>query len=107
MAAPNAARPNAAGRGYGHKWRKYREKYLARNPFCVFCRQDGRLTRATVVDHIKPHKGDHRLFWKPENHQALCATHHNSAKQSEEATGRTRGCDEHGVPLDAGHHWRT
>ena len=43
---------------------------------------------ASIVDHIKPHKGDQRLFWGPSNHQSLCQPHHYSTKQREELTGR-------------------
>ncbi len=39
---------------------------------------------ATVVDHIKPHRGDPKLFWDQENWQALCARHHDRDKQREE-----------------------
>ncbi|WP_328517511.1 HNH endonuclease signature motif containing protein [Devosia rhodophyticola] len=39
---------------------------------------------ANTVDHIIPHKGEDRLFWDKANWQALCAHHHNSAKQREE-----------------------
>jgi 5-methylcytosine-specific restriction enzyme A len=99
-------RPNSSARGYGVRWQWYRETFLARNPHCTFCEQAGRITRATVVDHIRPHKGDQQLFWKKENHQPLCAPCHNGAKRAQENSGRTRGCDEDGNPLDRQHHWR-
>jgi 5-methylcytosine-specific restriction enzyme A len=99
-------RPGARARGYSHRWDKYRARYLAQHPHCVFCEQAGRITRATVVDHIQPHKGDHRLFWNPANHQPLCATCHDGTKRVQEQTGRLRGCDEDGNPLDQQHHWR-
>jgi 5-methylcytosine-specific restriction endonuclease McrA len=38
---------------------------------------------ATIVDHIKPHRGDQNLFWDQTNWQALCRRHMieiNSAK---------------------------
>ncbi|WP_249777770.1 HNH endonuclease signature motif containing protein [Pontivivens nitratireducens] len=56
-----------------------RKAYLSAHPFCVRCGGT-----ATVVDHIKPHKGDQSLFWDQSNWQALCAHDHNSAKQSED-----------------------
>jgi len=40
-------RGSAATRGYGHSWRKVRDAYLARFPYCKEC---GEL--ATDVDHI-------------------------------------------------------
>ncbi|TIX60322.1 MAG: HNH endonuclease, partial [Mesorhizobium sp.] len=39
---------------------------------------------ANVVDHIKPHRGDMRLFWNRANWQPLCTRCHSSIKQSRE-----------------------
>ena len=71
-------------RGYGYKWQKAREAYLRDNPLCVMCQADDRVTAATVVDHITPHRGDQKLFWRRSNWQALCAPHHSREKQREE-----------------------
>jgi 5-methylcytosine-specific restriction enzyme A len=99
------SRPSSGARGYNVRWQKYREKFLARHPLCRFCKEAGRLTRATVVDHIRPHRGDSGLFWDKANHQALCKACHDGAKQSQERTGQERGCDPSGAPNDPGHHW--
>ena len=64
------------------------------------CQQQGRTTIATVVDHIKPHRGDRRLFWDSDNWQPLCAPHHSSTKQREEHRGKVIGVDAEGWPLD-------
>lgn len=77
-----------AERGYGAKWQRYRAAYLVKHPLCVMCEQQGRVTAATVVDHIIPHRGDTALFWREANHMALCAHCHNSDKQRDEARGR-------------------
>jgi len=59
------------------------------------CEREGRVTAATVVDHIDPHRtawalasGDadaiaaaRARFWDHDNWQSLCAAHHDSAKQ--------------------------
>lgn len=71
-------------RGYGYKWQKARERYLMKNPLCVYCHRDGRVTAANVVDHIIPHRGDQKLFWRESNWQALCDSCHSSIKQKEE-----------------------
>ncbi|WEE38348.1 MULTISPECIES: HNH endonuclease [unclassified Acinetobacter] len=71
-------------RGYGYKWQQYRLKFLQLNPLCTYCERQGLVTEATVVDHIKPHKGDKQLFWDTNNQQSLCASCHSSVKQSEE-----------------------
>ena len=70
-------RPSAAKRGYGRKWRKESKAFLAEHPFCVHCEAEGRTVAATVVDHIKPHRGDPKLFWSRRNWQGLCVMHHN------------------------------
>lgn len=92
-------RPSAASRGYDTRWRAARTAYLASRPTCVMCADHGRATAATVVDHIKPHRGDPKLFWDRSNWQALCATHHNAAKQRGERRGGQVGCDLDGWPL--------
>jgi 5-methylcytosine-specific restriction protein A len=76
----------SAQRGYGYKWQKAREDYLAKHPLCVYCEREGRVTLATVVDHKVPHRGDMTLFWDRNNWQSLCATHHSRDKQREEAS---------------------
>ena len=90
---------------YGYKWQQARAKYLAEHPLCVRCHSRGRITPATVVDHIEPHRGDPKLFWRRSNWQALCKRCHDSWKQRLERTGREIGCDESGIPLDPNHHW--
>ena len=87
------------------RWRRASRAYLGAHPLCVMCEQQGRATLATVVDHVIPHKGDPVLFWDESNWQGLCATDHSGAKQELEKSGRVRGCDVHGVPLDPAHHW--
>ena len=54
-----------------------RENFLQKHPLCEECRKDGRLTPATVVDHIIPHRGDSKLFWDEHNWQPLCKDCHD------------------------------
>lgn len=70
-------RGTAAKRGYNSRWRRARKWFLDRNPLCVKCMEEGRLTPATVVDHIVPHQGDYDLFWDVNNWQALCKQCHD------------------------------
>ena len=70
-------RPTARKRGYDSAWDKARAAFLEHHPFCVRCGEPG-----TVVDHIKPHRGDMQLFWDWTNWQTLCAACHRSWKQS-------------------------
>jgi 5-methylcytosine-specific restriction protein A len=74
-----ARRGTSTERGYGTAWRRYRAEYLAAHPTCRKCGKP-----ATVVDHIKPHRGDQRLFWDPENHQPLDAGCHGRKTATED-----------------------
>ena len=70
-------RGGAEARGYDSRWRKARAAFLQRNPLCNECMKHGRLTPATVVDHVIPHRGDQKLFWDEGNWQALCKSCHD------------------------------
>lgn len=76
---------SSAERGYDGRWRKAREAYLVKHPLCAYCQQKDTLTRATVVDHIIPHRGDKNLFWDSSNWQPLCSRCHDTTKKREEA----------------------
>lgn len=73
----DALRGSAAFRGYDRKWQAARKAFLEKNPLCAACMKAGRLTPATVVDHIVPHRGDLRLFWDEKNWQPLCKSCHD------------------------------
>ena len=77
-------------RGYGYKWQKAREQYLREHPLCCYCQRIGRVTPATIVDHIIPHKGDEPLMWNESNWQPLYKPCHDSTKKAEEARGGGR-----------------
>ena len=77
-----------ADRGYGAKWRRARVSFLSANPLCCYCGREGRVTAATVVDHVTPHEGDYVKFWDEANWQPLCASHHSGAKAKEEGRGQ-------------------
>jgi len=85
-----ADKRTTTARGYGSRWQKAREGFLRSNPLCVMCRDENRVTAANVVDHIKPHRGDHFLFWDRANWAPLCKSHHDSDKQMAEKSGDVR-----------------
>ena len=85
-------------------WRQKRAEQLSIEPLCRYCKARGIITVATVADHVVPHRGDLVLFWEGKL-QSLCQKCHSGAKAELENTGRLRGCDTDGVPIDAGHHW--
>jgi len=93
------------------RWRKLRAYQLAEHPLCqcAHCREgDGRVTVATVVDHIKPHNGDEELFFDEGNIQSMAKTCHDKWKQSSDrgGAGFNAGCDKDGMPLSNNHWWR-
>jgi 5-methylcytosine-specific restriction protein A len=79
-------RQSSAKRGYGRKWREASQGYLRSHPLCRHCQQRGKLVQATLVDHIRPHRGDWSLFWDTDNWQELCDSCH-SAKTVREDGG--------------------
>lgn len=82
------------------RWQKLRAAFLAKHPVCVMCEAEGKTTKATVCDHIEPHRGDAAKFWSGP-YQALCQTHHSSDKQRMEKGGKPKprtGLD--GWPVD-------
>jgi hypothetical protein len=40
------------------RWQRLRKFQLIQHPLCKFCLQRGIVTRANVVDHVTPHRGD-------------------------------------------------
>ncbi|MGX5650198.1 HNH endonuclease [Hydrogenophaga borbori] len=82
---------SSTARGYGYAWQQAREQHLRQHPLCVMCDAKGRTTRATVVDHKTPHRGDKVLFWDRANWQSLCAPCHDGEKKRQEAAEAARG----------------
>ena len=87
------------------QWRKLRQMLLASEPLCRYCKELGKATPAEIADHIIPVKERPDLAFDMDNLQGLCKRCHDSVKQREEKTGKRIGCDEKGVPVDAGHWW--
>ncbi|WP_420401359.1 HNH endonuclease [Flagellimonas sp.] len=67
------------------KWRKTSTAYREKNPFCVKCQEEGRITQAEVTDHIVRIK-DGGEPYDERNLQALCKSCHNR-KSGKEAHG--------------------
>lgn len=87
------------------RWRGLRKRKLIDEPLCRYCKQQGRITRATVVDHIKPHRGDESLIWDWGNLQSLCKPCHDSAAKMKDIHGVVPGVGVDGLPLDDQHPW--
>jgi len=90
---------------YNARWNRASKAFRVKNPLCVYCAQIGKTTRADVVDHIIPHRGDKKLFWDVSNWQGLCTCCHDSVKAKEEARGYAVGCGADGLPVDKNHVW--
>lgn len=89
---PRAARrpawthPNRPERIRGHKLQRLRKALFDRNPLCVQCLADGRISMATVRDHIRPlAQGGTDT---ENNTQALCAPCNQAKAIKESVQGR-------------------
>ena len=80
---PEEIRP-AAARGYGARWQRLSKLFLLSHPLCAKCQREGKYVKATVVDHIRPHRGDPGLFWDQTNWQPLCKHHHDVKTRNED-----------------------
>ena len=90
-----------AQRGYGARWQRARTRFLNEHPLCCYCERERRVSAATIVDHLIPHKGDEALFWDSDNWQALCKWCHDTVKAEEEGRHGKRpriGLDGYPVP---------
>jgi len=69
-------------------WQILRQSQLTAQPLCRMCDSQGYVTAASVVDHIKAHKGDRIAFFDPSNLQSLCKPCHDRHAQRRDRTGR-------------------
>ena len=75
--SPDRLRGSAAERGYEPNGAGQGSASCSAIPCAQTACRKGVLTPATVVDHIVPHRGDHRLFWDEQNWQPLCKACHD------------------------------
>ena len=67
-----------------------RPAQLLQEPWCRECLRRGIRTRATVVDHIMPHRGDWQQFKNKTNLQSLCKRCHDQKTAREQAEERRK-----------------
>jgi 5-methylcytosine-specific restriction enzyme A len=106
-------RPSSPRRGYDAAWRRARDAQRAREPLCRMCLAEGRVTEASVVDHIISVQERPDLRLEPSNLRSLCKAHHdwrtagdhgfNKRKAQNKLVVRS-GCDARGRPL-GDHPW--
>jgi len=70
-------------------------------PLCRLCLEAGRVTPATVADHVTPHRGDFTAFRLGEL-RSLCADCHNRLDGTNSPRAPVR---EDGTPSDPNHPW--
>lgn len=87
-------------------WKKVRRLQLADEPLCEQCRREGRWTRATIADHVKPIAQGGALL-DLANLQSLCQQCHSRKTTREQGwTDRPgKGATADGLPTDPGHPW--
>lgn len=80
-------RGTAKERGYGKRWRKIRDRYIAEHPLCERCLEDNRHVPTQEVHHIVPlaRGGTH----DNENLQGLCKPCHSKVTMEDINRRRT------------------
>jgi 5-methylcytosine-specific restriction endonuclease McrA len=102
----NNTQSNPTKRLYdSRQWRKAAKLFLSTHRYCRRCQSFGILKAASIVDHIKPHNGDVKLFWMQSNWQPLCPSCHSGWKRKRERGNIASECDIDGFPTDDLHSW--
>jgi 5-methylcytosine-specific restriction protein A len=80
------------------RWRKIAKHQLLKEPICAMCWRKGRVTPATIADHVEHHSGDWNRFWLSPL-QSLCKPCHDGPKRR----GFSSEVDDDGWPIDPNH----
>ena len=93
-------KPKRAGRRVSAQWHGWysltvwtddlRPNQLMREPWCRECARRGVRTKATVVDHVQPHRGDWACFTDRAKLQSLCKPCHDRKTAREIAEERQK-----------------
>lgn len=84
------------------RWLRLRRAVLTEHPLCQRCQEEGRITAATEVHHVRPVEeainkaGKLQLMYDPANLRALChdchvKTHTEAGRSGKEATKKRNG----------------
>lgn len=84
------------------RWRSFAARFLREHPLCANCRRRGRVTPATVVHHLVPHRGDLHRFWSGP-FEAACKACHDGPLREVEDRGYSGEVGLDGWPLDPRH----
>lgn len=82
-------RGSARARGYTSAWDKAADSHRRRSPICIYCEMGAwgeppRITAASLVDHLIPHRGDQAVFWNKADWISSCKPCHDGPKQAAE-----------------------
>ena len=80
-------------------WQRRRAHQLMIEPLCRLCLEAGRVTSATVADHVTPHREDYNAF-RLGQLRSLCADCHNRLDRTNSPRAPVR---EDGTPTDPSH----
>ncbi len=80
-------RGSSRQRGYDARWQRVRAMHLAAEPLCRMCVQAGRVTVASMVDHIMPIRDGGEVL-NDDNLQSLCERCHDAKTASDLAARR-------------------
>ena len=83
-------------------WKLKRKAQLKEHPECQECSKLNRTRRARIVDHVIPHRGDHKRFFHGVL-QSLCTPCHSAWKQKVETMGYSSAPSSDGWPEDPEH----
>lgn len=78
------------------QWKKLRKAYLMEHPLCEVCQQEGHVTPAVEIHHIRSiSSGNDELEMKdiaynPYNLMALCEYHHHEIHNEDRKQRRTK-----------------
>jgi 5-methylcytosine-specific restriction protein A len=83
-------------------WKTRRHHQLQIEPLCAICQAEGRVTPATVADHIEPHKGNYTAFVRGVL-RSLCAPCHDGLQPSFKHKPYSSAVGPDGYPIDPAH----
>ena len=63
---------------YSARWKQSRKEFLKKYPYCFLCG-----AKATIADHIQPHRGNVELFYNEDNLQPMCQSCHSKKTLNE------------------------
>ena len=82
-------------------WKTKRAHQLRAEPLCAICKEQGKITPATIADHNPPHGGDYTQFITGPL-RSLCAACHDALSGFiHKGYSREIGLD--GYPIDSRH----